>query len=78
MTETNVEVTERAPITCRKCGSLNWTCFDEQTRDCWDSKGNHVGYRVIGMLRCGDCGHVGEHYSVDAALDNPDCECGEY
>jgi hypothetical protein len=56
---------ENPRITCYKCKSTNWTCYNERSVMCWDHQGNHCGDMVIGSLKCKDCGACWEDVSVD-------------
>lgn len=61
-------------IECPKCHSTNWQCWDERSRECWNSVGIHVGTSVIGGLKCLDCGHNWLDWSVDGCLGEDDCD----
>lgn len=52
-------------ITCPKCGSQNWRCWDERNE--WfeiKATGELFEYPV-GYLACKDCGHSFIHYDED-------------
>lgn len=42
-------------ITCPKCGSFNWRCWDERLLDWWHKDGSMGSTQVIGCLACNDC-----------------------
>jgi len=73
MSEDIAEGDMRDIPTCPRCKSNNWTCWDERTRNCWNSQGEHVGTSVIGGLRCNDCNYVWLDWSVDGCSGNDDC-----
>lgn len=73
-----MNATTETRITCPRCGSPDWRCYDETSRECWDKNGEHAGTRVIGALACNACGAAWLDYSVDPALDDQECECEEY
>lgn len=58
-------VEEHKPISCYKCGSNNWTCYNERSVMCWDKDGYHCGDMVIGSLKCQDCSAYWDDVSVD-------------
>lgn len=64
-------------IQCPVCKSFAWVCFNETTKNCYDSHGDYVGLQVVGSLRCEDCKHVWDDYSVDDCADCEDCECDQ-
>lgn len=63
-------------IKCPKCGSTKWTCFDEQTRYCWDKDGQMCNFIPIGALKCGACNAVWLDYPCGFSTDG--CECEDY
>lgn len=52
-------------ITCPKCGSAQWRCWDEQTEWFEDEDGEPFEYPV-GYLACLDCGHGYTHTDCTA------------
>lgn len=61
-------------ITCPKCHSTNWRCWDERTFDCWTPDGDPCGTKVVGYLACKDCGETWTDVSDDPSEDGL-CEC---
>jgi len=66
----DLPIIENPPITCYKCKSTNWTCYDEQTVPCWNAEGYQCGDQVIGSLKCRDCGAYWEDVSVDCTEED--------
>lgn len=69
----DTEETQTA-IHCPQCRSTNWDCWDERTIDCWDKDGWLAGVKVVGYLKCKDCGTHWEDVSVQP---DDDCECDD-
>ncbi len=53
------------PIHCPRCKSEHWTCWDERTFHCFDDQGRESGVRVVGYLRCNDCGESWSDVGTD-------------
>lgn len=49
-------------ITCPKCNSVNWRCWEEHTEWFQDAETDILYEAPVGFLACNDCGHAFAHH----------------
>jgi len=71
------EQTEKR-ITCPKCGSEHWRCWDERTHYFRDRDTGDVYEFPVGYLACNDCGYDWMHDDTPASDEDVTDEFHDY